>query len=334
MAVWVGAAVLGLPAAWADELDPGPPAGVVASADPTSVVADRDPAWLLPDGTRDVTKKPWEVGGIVEFHRLFIQNDLAGYANNKLVNYLHLYARWDITPRDALELRGYLYERLLVDPGETGLRLEDTVLHYSHRFKPWDNGLGLRAYANVTAPTSFYSWTLQGLITAPRVGAELSWHKGRFSTSLLGFLEAYIVQYRQMVGGNPNPWLHVAAYLDLDFRLPLLSQWGEPLTIGASATVHRTWYREATGTSELIEQLGVVQDANFPTQPVQGSYGGQVYVRYTLPVLAGLRSDLTVAAAQGDPTLGFTSSLHDGVSRTYLFWRQSSQVFVSLAARY
>ena len=84
---------------------------------------------------RDVIDKPWEVGGIFETHRLNIQNDLNGYGNNKLTNYLHLYGRWDFSQSDAVELRGYVYERILVDPGETGLRMDDTVLHYSHRFR-------------------------------------------------------------------------------------------------------------------------------------------------------------------------------------------------------
>ncbi len=57
---------------------------------------------------RDVVDKPWEVGGVFETHRLFIQNDLQGYGNDKLVNYLHLFARWDFGKFDGIELRGYV----------------------------------------------------------------------------------------------------------------------------------------------------------------------------------------------------------------------------------
>ena len=282
---------------------------------------------------RDVTDKPWEIGGVIETHRLFIQNDLEGYANNKYVNYLHLFARWDFSKWDAVELRGYLLERFLVDPGETGLRLDDTVLHYSHRFSGMPQDWGVRVYANITAPTSFYS-QLMSLITSPRVGAEGSFHHGPFAASLVIYGETYITQYRQMAGGNPNPWFHGAFYLDASYRLPLLSSLSEPLTFGAMVTVHRTWLRDAAGGGTQPGALGAVADGTYDGQPVQGSYGGQVYLRYRLPTLSGLHSDITGAVAQGDPTLGYTSDLHDGVAYTYLFWRQSSQVFFALSARY
>lgn len=282
---------------------------------------------------RDVLAKPWEVGGVFETHRLFIQTDLAGAGNNKLVNYLHLYGRWDFGKWDAIELRGYVYERFLADPGETGLRFDDTVLHFSHRFQGLPDMFGLRAYVNVTAPTSFYS-QLMSLYTAPRLGVEASFHKGRFSASILAYAETFITKYRQMEGGNPNPWLHGALYLDAVYRLPILASQGEPLSVGVVLTGHRTWMREAGGGGTQPNLLGVQLDATYDTQPVQGSYGGDVYVRYQLPNLGGFRSDVSVAYAQGDPTLGFTSSMHDGVTHTYFFWRQSSQLFLALSGRY
>ena len=285
------------------------------------------------ENERDVAEKPWEVGGVFETHRLFIQNDLEGNGNNKLVNYLHLFARWDFTKFDAIEIRGYLFERILVDPGETGLRLDDTVLHYSHRFKFMPEDWGFRAYANVTAPTSFYS-SLMSLYTAPRIGAEVSFKHGPWAAAFVLYGETFITKYRQMEGGNPNPWLHGAIYLDASYRLPLFASINEPFTVGAMFTVHRTWLRSAGGGGAQPDALGVVADAQYDGQPVQGSYGGQVYLRYELPRWNGLRSDVTFAAAQGDPTLGYTSDLHDGISHTYLFWRQSSQLFLALAARY
>ncbi len=285
------------------------------------------------ENERNVADKPWEVGGIFETHRLFIQNDLQGYGNNKLLNYLHLFARWDFSKHDAIELRGYLFERLLVDPGETGFRLEDTVLHYSHRWKGLPEDWGIRTYANITAPTSFYS-QLMSLYTSPRIGIEGSYRHGPWSVALLGYAETFITKYRQMEGGNPNPWLHLGSYLDVSYRLPLLESLSEPLTVGAMVTVHRTWLRDAGGGGAQPSALGVSIDPQYDGQPVQGTYGGEVYVRYRLPNWSGLHSDVTVAAAQGDPTLGYTSSLHDGIAHTYLFWRQSSQVFLALSARY
>ena len=114
----------------------------------------------------------------------------------------------------------------------------------------------------------------------------------------------------------------------------LLDSLSQPLTVGAMVTVHRTWLRDAGGGGAQPTALGATADAQYDGQPVQGTYGGQVYVRYRLPNLNGLRSDVTLAAAQGDPTLGYTSSLHDGIAHTYLFWRQSSQLFLALSARY
>ena len=292
-----------------------------------------DPLDVDLEGEDTATAKSWEVGGVFETHRLFIQNDLEGYGNNKIVNYLHLFARWDITKQDAVEVRGYLFERVLVDPGETGLRLDDTVFHYSHKFAGLPQDWGVRIYANVTAPTSFYS-SLMSLYTAPRLGGELSYKHGPWNAAFLLYGETYITKYRQMQGGNPNPWFHGAFYIDLSYRLPFFPSLREPLTLGAMFTAHRTWLRDAGGGGAQPDALGVVADAQYDGQPVQGSYGGQVYLRYQLPKMGGLRSDVTVAVAQGDPTLGYTSDLHDGIAHTYLFWRQSSQIFFALSARY
>jgi hypothetical protein len=329
----VCASVLASASAFAAGKAGGASSAPASSPSGSSASEHSDPLDVALEGEDTATAKSWEVGGVVETHRLFIQNDLEGYANNKVVNYLHLFARWDITKQDAVELRGYLFERVLVDPGETGFRLDDTVLHYSHKFNGLPDDWGIRVYANVTAPTSFYS-QLMSLYTAPRVGIEGSYHHGPFTAALLFYGETYITKYRQMQGGNPNPWLHGAFYLDASYRLPLLGWLGEPLSVGAMFTAHRTWLRDAGGGGAQPDALGVVADAQYDGQPVQGSYGGEVYLRYQLPRMNGLRSDVTIAAAQGDPTLGYTSSLHDGIAHTYLFWRQSAQVFLALSARY
>ena len=53
-----------------------------------------------------------------------------------------------------------------------------------------------------------------------------------------------------------------------------------------------------------------------------------------LPEVSGVRADLHVAVAEGDPALGYNSLLHDGVSHTYLYFRESSEFYASLSLRY
>jgi hypothetical protein len=80
--------------------------------------------------------------------------------------------------------------------------------------------------------------------------------------------------------------------------------------------------------------LGTVQDPQFNGQPVQQAYGGEVFLRYSPPPFARIHTDISAAYAQGDPTLGYTSILHDGVSHIYPFWRQTSEFYFTIAARY
>ena len=69
-------------------------------------------------------------------------------------------------------------------------------------------------------------------------------------------------------------------------------------------------------------------------QPVSQSYAGEIFVRYVLPSLAGVKSDFSVALADGDPALSYNSVLHDGVSQFYLFFRQTAEVYGTFSVRY
>jgi hypothetical protein len=57
----------------------GPSGGSPARGDTLSVEA------------QEQDDKTWEVGATIETHRLFIQSDLEGSANNKLMNFLYVY---------------------------------------------------------------------------------------------------------------------------------------------------------------------------------------------------------------------------------------------------
>jgi hypothetical protein len=65
-------------------------------------------------------------------------------------------------------------------------------------------------------------------------------------------------------------------------------------------------------------------------QPIQQSYGGEIFARYLLPEVAGFRSDLTVAL--GNPNPNFV--LHDGVQHLYPFYRDTAEFYVALGGRY
>jgi hypothetical protein len=53
-----------------------------------------------------------------------------------------------------------------------------------------------------------------------------------------------------------------------------------------------------------------------------------------MPTLFGVRSDILVAYADGDPTIGSVSVLHDGVGHFYGFFRDSSELYAAISASY
>ncbi len=299
-----------------------------ALADPVSEApADATPRVTSTDHAPKA-RKSWEVGATLESHALLIRNDLQGAANNKLVNFLFLYGRWQPTSHDAIELRTYVYERFLADPGETGVRSDDTALVYFHYFD-LPNNWKARVYGALTAPTSFTAEKMS-LYTAPRLGGALSWQYGPLQLEAIGFGETFWVKYGQMAGGNPNPQWHVAGILNAEVQLPKL-----PLVLGGSLVSHRYWYYPVGGPPASAEAFnGAVQDRQFASQPMQGAYGAQLFTRWDMPKLAGIAPDFTVAYAQGDSTLGYTSTLHDGLVHSYVFWRTSSQVYAALSAKF
>lgn len=287
--------------------------------------------------------KPWEVGGEFATHRLIRTDDLAGgapvpgspdpgAANNKFMNEYYLYARYDITDRDRVGIRAYMYQRFLADQGETGFRFDDMVFTYT-RLIPLPEKFRLQLSFWLTAPTSYDS-QLSGLVTAPRFVAEIDRWFGNLNLDFRTYDEFYFQRYESYAGSggaSPNPVDRIAAVFDAEYHMPFFPV----LSAGLSLYTAWTWYYNITGAgpADGIPQ-GVVQDSQFASQPIQQTYGGEVYVRYEMPPLAGVKSDLTVAYANGDPTIGYTSVLHDGVGHAYLGYRQTSEVYASLGVRY
>jgi hypothetical protein len=291
--------------------------------------------------------KPWEVGATLEVHRLIRQNDLAGNdyavpgapssgaANNKFFNELGLFARYDLTDRDRVGLRTYIYQRFLADTGETGYRTDDLIFTYT-RLVPLPERFRLQASAWITAPISYDS-QLQGLITAPRAILELDRRFGPLTLDFRTYDEVYVERYTSYSGSGgatPTPLNRLAFAFEAEFHMPF----HEPLSLGADVYTAYTWYHNINtgpgGQNSTKDANGVIQDPTFGSQPIQQIYGGEIFVRYLLPPLAGLKADIFLALAQGDPTLGYTGLLHDGVSHGYAFYRESSEIYAALSLRY
>jgi len=272
---------------------------------------------------RAFVRKPWEIGAEFETHRLVRQTDLQGQAPDKVANFLGIYGQYDLTDYDRVGLRWGFSQRFIADQGETGLRSDDIAAFYT-RFIPLPGKVLLRLTGQITAPTSFYS-KKAGLITAPRLSVALDRRFGDFIVSARATGDAFIVKYDTAEGGAPNPKWRFGAYLAAEYRMPFLPE----LAVGADVTSQTLWYYDVIATNPAF-----VRDAQFPHQPRQQAYGGEVFIRYILPSLVGIRSDLLFAFAQGDPALGFTSYLHDGVGHVYPFFRESTEVYFVLSARY
>ena len=274
-------------------------------------------------------EKPWEVGAIWETHVLIRQNDLEGQAANKVLDYMYFYARGDITARNRLSLRGGFYQRFLADDGETGYRMSDLTLTYT-RIQPLPRNFVVRVAASLSAPTSFFSQKMS-LITAPTVSVQGAWHYRGLSVDARLFAQYYFVRYNTAEGGNPNPRASFGGYLEAEYAFSFLRS----LSIGADAYTEWTWlYDVGNAGSPDMTFLGTTPSTQFPNQPVQQAYGGEVFLRYSPPPFARIRTDISAAYAQGDPTLGYTSILHDGIAHIYPFWRQTSEFYFTLAARY
>ena len=53
-----------------------------------------------------------------------------------------------------------------------------------------------------------------------------------------------------------------------------------------------------------------------------------------MPDLSGFKSDLSIALANGDPSLGYPSVLNDGIVHPYLLYYNSAEVYAALSGRY
>jgi hypothetical protein len=276
-----------------------------------------------------VPDKAWEVEAAYEEHALLVQNQTLERQN--YAGYAAAYGRYDVTKNDRIQLRLGFYINHFGDQQETGVRADDFILSYT-RYVHLPADVTLRGLVWLTAPTSFDSQKAS-LITAPRllIGAARTFFKYvDLDARVAG--DYYITKYASYEGGAPNSMSHIALTASVAVAMPF----HEPLELGASMSTGYTWYY-MVGTPPVSStgQLGAVTDGKQPGQAVQQSYGYELYARYYLPALYGVRGDITLAYANGDPTMGNASVLHDGASHFYFpGFIVDQQVFGSVAIRY
>ncbi len=277
--------------------------------------------------------KRWAMDAVWETHAMLIpwNIDHEGAGRAKLLNLGFLAARVDVTKNNHISARAGFYQYAIADEQETGVRAADIIVAYT-RTQPLPKGLELKLKASLSAPVSFYSQEAS-LITAPAgsVGLDYEW-KG-LTVELVFFGGYFWTKYTTEAGGNPNARANFGGELSVEYKLPF---WKERLSLGGDVNDGYVWFYDV-GTPPPGESglPNAVKDATFPSQPVSQSYGGELFVHLSIPDARVMKFDITAAYANGDPSLGYDSVLHDGAGHVYpWFWRLSSNVYVSLAAHY
>jgi hypothetical protein len=274
-------------------------------------------------------EKPWEVVAGWEGHRLIRQSDLEGAAPDKYLNYYSASVAWDFTKKDRVAVNAGVYQRFIADPNETGLRMDDTELRY-RRLVPLPQDFTFTPSASVFFPTSFVSWR-ESLIVAPRAQLRLDKKFGEYvnvDAKVNGTY--YWERYNTMSNGGtfPNPLVRLGGAVGAEVAMPF----HKPLSFEIVASNYYQWYHNATSTMPNLPgagQAGVTTTNTPSTQPASQAYGGEVRARYTFPALWGIESDAMIAYAR-DPG----STLHDGITHLYLFYRLQSEVYAALSAKF
>lgn len=302
-------------------------------------------------GNKKVEEKPWEIAAYFETHRLIRQdyND-DGDGAFKVFNVLFATAKYAFTDYDTAIISGGVNQYFLSDSGESGFRGNDISLAYTHMFNLPEK-FKLRTSVGATIPISYYSQIATN-ITTPSVNVSLSRKFGDLAVQagLRGvyFWDRYTSQ--NYIGasadgdtsgsGLPNAHYSFGGSISAEYDMPFY----RPLSAGLALTDSYIKYYDVgtcppdsgVGTPDGLGPNGCQATTNPITDnnPIQQSYGGEIFVRYVMPDLSGFKSDLTIALANGDPSLGYTSVLHDGIVHPYLLYYQQAEVYAALSGRY
>lgn len=285
-------------------------------------------------------EKPWEVSGTFETHRMLRQDYVAeGLGQFKSFNVLYLTGKYSLTDNDIITLAGGAYQFFLADQGESGYRATDISLSYTHLFNLPERFL-LRTTGTLTAPISFDS-QLATNVTTPTLNVGLSRRFGDLllSAGLRGsyFWDRYTTancidnSCGSQGSGQPNAKWTAGGYMSAEYAMPF----HRPLSIGAAVTDSYLWYYDVgQGPAGAANNPGATRNPATDNNPFQQSYGGEIFGRYIIPDVGGFKSDVTLALANGDPSLGYPSVLHDGVVHPYLLYYNSAEVYLALEGRY
>jgi hypothetical protein len=296
-------------------------------------------------GSKKVEEKPWEVGATFETHRLLRQDyNLDGEGALKVFNVLFAVVRYSFTERDSIALSGGGYQFFLADNGESGYRASDLSLGYTHVFNLPEK-FRLRTSAGATIPISFDS-QLATNITSPSVSVALSRKFGDLSvearisgryfwdryTSANAIGASSSASDANSGAGSPNAKWSAGGAISAEYDMPFY----RPISAGIALTDSYTTFYEVGSPPADTTFYGATTNPTVDgtTQPWLQSYGGEIFVRYVMPDLSGFKSDLTIALANGDPSLGYPSVLHDGIVHPYLLYYNSAEFYAALSARY
>lgn len=292
--------------------------------------------------TKTEEEKPWEIDAGFETHHLLEQNYLTTSAALQTFMVYSLSGRYNITTNDIVSLGGGVNQQLQADPGETGWRLFDLVLAYTHRFQLPEKFV-LAASGSVSAPISYYS-QLASNITTPSVALTLSRKFGDLTVALnirgSYFWDKYSSENSLGAGqdgsaagegaGQANVEWTLGGSLTAEYSMPFHRAW----SVGAALADSYLWYYNVGQCPLQSQCYGATTIPSIDNQPAQQSYGGEIFTRYILPDLQGFKSDIMLALANGDPSLGYPSLIHDGVVHPYLLYYNTAEVYLALEGRY
>jgi hypothetical protein len=302
-----------------------------------------------------VEQKAWEVSATWETHRL-LEQDYVANTTSKTFNVLFLAVRYSLTDNDVLTLSDGAQQVFLADPGEPGIRLFDLSLSYTHIFQ-LPAKFRLSTTASVTAPIGYYS-QLMSNITTPSLSVGLSRRFGDLTASVSVRGTYFWDQYssENTIGsgtgtatgtgnqdegaGAQNLQWAVGLSASVEYQMPF----HRPLSVGGSvydgyqgfyALGNQAPYDAGNYGYGAGVSPGATTNPLIDNNPWQQSYGEEIYIRYSLPDLSGFKSDLLVALANGDPSLGYPAVLNGtGNVTPYVLGYESAEAYFAFSGRY
>ncbi len=301
---------------------------------PTSGVGAIKPVWA-----------PWfDLSLLGEYHHIIANYTGQNVANENLQSYL-ITAAFNPSPYDRFIIRYGILVPSLKEIGEPAVRSDDITIAYT-RLIPLPGKVNLRIIPRVDFGTAYLDVAHGGTIASPRLSISLERTFGPVTLYAIGLGQYYFDKYTTYgstgsyntdpngMGGNETPKGRIATVLEASLAMPF----HKPLVVGVSGYFAATWNNvagcEPVTLSGYMPSCQASSDPLSPTQPVENSFGGEAFIRYSFPTVGGVGFDLTGALANGDPTLGYQGLLHDGVARMNFGYNKVSEVYFSLNVKY